>query len=136
MSEHISPGDIYGTPLSRLIEQLWDACGGFMEQRRALVRKGGHHAAIKAVMPAGNVADAGLSRAMAADLTMPRFIYVNQRQWEDQPPELTNFVHLMGLEVRTSTYIPPDSAHLTRDEFPADEVGKALLRGQKLPRFA
>jgi hypothetical protein len=130
--------DIYGTATERLIGQLWDACGAFVEHRRAIVRRRGLHGEIEAAMPAseGDKPDAQLARAMAADLTMPRFLYVNERQWEDQPPELVNFVYLMGLEVRTSRHIPPNSAHLTRDEFPADEVGKAIAAEQKLPVFA
>ena len=121
--------EIYGTPTSRMIERLWDMCATFMEQREArFARVRGARELLKSVQPVGaDHPDPQLGRAVAAEATMPRYLYLNTRQWEqDAPPDLINFVHQMGLQVRTSAFIPPDSAHLTRDEVPPDEVGKAM----------
>jgi hypothetical protein len=137
--QDVSAAEIYGTPTTRMIEGLWDMCATFMEQRRALFsRQRGHKDLLKAVQPVGaDQPDPQLGRAVAAEATMPRFLYLNTKQWEQEaPPDLVNFVYQMGLQVRTSTLIPPDTAHLTRDEFPPDEIGKALTGGRKMPRFA
>jgi hypothetical protein len=133
-----SVADIWGTPTTRLVERLWDACGAFMAARRELMDRRRDKADLfRAAQPVGaDKPDRQLFRAVAADATMPRYLYLNQRQWEDAPPDLVSFVYQMGLEVRTSRWIPPDSGHLTRDEFPADEVGKAMAAGEKMPDFA
>jgi hypothetical protein len=59
----------------------------------------------------------------------PRFLYVNQRQWEDAGPKLRAIEEFLGLKVLTSTLMPPDSAFLTRDEFPPDDLAKHLAQG-------
>ena len=143
----VTAGEIYGTPTTRMVEGLWDACATFMQQRQALLAqrttRSQRRELMRAVQPAaaGNDLDRQLGVAVAAEETMPRYLYLNTKQWEqDAPPDLVNFVSLMGLKVLTSRHIPPDTGHLTRDEIHPDEVGKAIkaaMKGERpLPQFA
>ena len=130
-------GQIYGDDVDRLIDELWDYYSTYVEYRRALYarHKSANRALIRAAMPtsAEDRPDVQLGRAMQAELTKPRYLYLNQRQWEDAPAKLGIAVAMMDLIPLTSNDIPENRAFMTIDEFNPDDLGKAMTRGQKLP---
>jgi hypothetical protein len=129
--------DVMGDNIDHLIAQLEDAEASYIEHRRTLYArdKAENRRLLRAVMPssAHDQPDIQLARGMAAELTRPTFVYLNQRQWEDAPPRLHRHVEIMGLQVRTSLEIPEDTAFMTIKEFNPDDLGRAMQRGQKLP---
>jgi hypothetical protein len=69
---------------------------------------------------------------VAESRRVPRFLYLNQRFWEDAPQKLRDTVALLDVQVRTSKLMPYDGAFLTRDEFPPDDLAKSLAAGEKI----
>lgn len=132
-------GSIWGDPVDRLIEELWDRCADYVQHRSVLYarNRAANRDLIRAAMPASveDTPDAQLIGAMKAELTWPRYLYVNRRQWEDAPPKLHAAAAMMNLTPLTSDEIPADTSFLTIDEFNPDDLGKAMRRGQKLPHL-
>lgn len=124
----VTAQEIYGDPTDRLIERLWDGCAEFMEARSRLLTRYDRNDIAGKLPPGG---DKQLAVGLAAAATMPRYLYLNQRQWEDAPAKLQTFVSQMDLKVLTSKEIPPDTGHLSLDELDPHEVGKAVRRGQQ-----
>jgi hypothetical protein len=119
--------EVYGDFYDRLIANLYDNYADYVKHQRALMRDADWYA-IKEMMPVNDEGgvDADLLHALAMDYVRPRFVYVNQRFWEDAPDKLKLHVAMLDLKPITGKSIPELTFLLSRTEAPVSEVASHL----------
>ena len=69
-------------------------------------------------------------RHSGREQVFPKYFYCNTRTWEDEvAPEVAHYLQEMGIEVRTSTWIPWDKFAFTQQPRDPHDIGKSLRQG-------
>lgn len=129
----VTAADVWGTEIRRLIGQIYDAYATYVEHQREIMARSADWQAIGAAMPVNDEGgvDAGLLHALAMDYVVPRYLYLNERFWEDAPFELRVAVQQLDLKPITAKSIPEMTFYLDRVEHPAAEVARFLRNKRK-----
>ena len=129
----VAAADVWGTEVRRLIGQIYDAYATYVEYQREIMARTADWQAITAALPTNDEGgvDEGLLHALAMDYVVPRYLYLNERFWEDAPLELRVAVQQLGLSVLTGTSIPETRFHLSRTEHPVSEVARFMRYQQE-----